>query len=546
MQRIRRPALAAFAALALAVSTAQVVSPAGAAPLPPAPRKCGPMDVVFVVDDTGSMGGAIANLKTGINQIAQEVENLTGLDYRLGLATFKDNITVVNNFAPNNRTPVIAGVNALAASGGNQEPEASDEALNTVVNNLPAAGRPQNVDFSVGWRSNATRLAILITDARPGGFDDAYDTSSADVDQNNAALRATQALSKGIKISSVYVPTNNYYTTPIVPIMQNYANTTGGLYTQAQPDGSGVSTAIIDFLRDCKRSDVFIKDQPVDTGTEPNMNTPFWNSPDIKVCPGLADCGPGIQPVVGQANYVHVRLNNPGPNATANGFGTLKVYRTAPGGSTNWDPVTNGDWIYVGEQTLSVPVGGVTVAKVLWNPVPGPGHFCLLARWVSASDPMTFAEGSNTALNTQRNNNIAWRNYQTVRATTKVPGKSWFNVGNATERPIRTDLVITSPERPLVGSGRVLIDLGPRLVELWRSTGAKAEGVKQVGETQFEIADPKRAAFLGIPVKPGERHSTELTFVAGEQQGQFVQHVVQLNEGQDIGGVGYGITVDRG
>ncbi|CCH27746.1 vWA domain-containing protein [Actinosynnema sp. NPDC047251] len=546
MQRIRRPALTVLAAFALAASVTQVVSPAGAAPAPTAPRKCGPMDVVFVVDDTGSMGGAITNLKTGINQIAQEVENLTGFDYRLGLATFKDNVTVVDNFAPNNRTPVIASVNALAASGGGNEPEASDEALNTVVNNLPAAGRPQNVDFAVGWRSNATKLAVLITDARPGGFDDDYDTTPANVDATNAALRATQALSKGIKVSSVYVPTSGGLTSTIVPIMQNYATTTGGLYTQAQADGSGVSTAVIDFLRDCKRSDVFIKDQGVDTGAEPNPNSLFWNSPDIKVCPGLADCGPGIQPVVGQANYIHVRLNNPGPNATANGFGTLKVYRTTPGGSTNWDPVTNGDWTYIGEETLSVPVGGVTVAKVLWSPVPGPGHFCLLARWVSASDPMTFPETANTSLNTQRNNNIAWRNYQTVRATPKAPGKSWFAVGNATGRPIKTDLVVTSPDRPLVGNGRVVIDLGPRLVELWRSTGARAEGVKQVGETQFEIADPKRAAFLGIPVQPGERHTTELTFTAGTQLGQFVQHVVQLAEGQDIGGVGYGITVDRG
>ncbi|MBW4718887.1 vWA domain-containing protein [Saccharothrix obliqua] len=540
MHRFRRPALAALAALALAASVAQATGPAGAAPLPPAPRKCGPMDVAFVVDDTGSMGGAITNLKTGINQIAQEVENLTGSDYRLSLVTFKDNITVVNNFAANNKAAVVASVNALTVSGGGGEPEASDEALNTVVNSLPAAGRPQNADFTAGWRSNATRLTVLITDARPGGFDDTYTAA----DNTNAALRANQALGNGIKISSVYVPTSGAYTTPIVPIMQNYANTTGGLYTQAQADGNGVSTAIVEFLRDCKRSDVFIRDQVTDTGVEPNPGSLFWNSPDIKVCPTTADCGPGIQPVVGQANWVHVRLTNPGPNATADGHGTLKVYRTTPGGSTNWNPVTNGDWTYIGEQTLTVPAGGVTVAKVLWNPVPGPGHFCLLARWVSASDPMTYPEVSDTALNTKRNNNIAWRNFQTVRVKPGTPGKSWFAVGNATERAVKTDLVITSPERPLVSNGRVIVDLGPRLFELWRSTGAQGEGVKQAGGTAVEIADPKHATLAGLPIKPGERFTAELTFIGGTP-GTYVQHVVQTVNGQDIGGVGYQVIVDK-
>ncbi len=540
MHRFRRPALA-LAAAALAASVTQVVTPAGAAPLPP-PTKCGPLDVAFVVDDTGSMGGAINNLKSGINAIAQEVETLSGFNYQLSLVTFKDNVTVVNNFAPGNKTAVIAGVNALAASGGNNEPEASDEALNTVVNNLPAASRPQNVDFNVAWRSNATKLTVLVTDARPGGFDDNYTA----VDQSNAALRANQALGNGIKISPVYVPTSGSNAGAIVPIMQNYANTTGGLYTQAQPNGTGVDTAIINFLRDCKRSDVFIRDQAADTGVEPNPNSLFWNSPDIKVCPGLADCGAGIQPQVGLLNYIHVRLNNPGPNANANAFGTLKVYRTTPGGSTNWHPVTNGDWTYIGEQSLAVPTGGVTVAKIPWNPVPGPGHFCLLARWVSATDPMTFTEVSNTSLNTQRNNNVAWRNFQTIRVKPQGPGKSWFAVGNATERAIKTDLVITTPQRPLIGSGRVIIDLGPRLFELWRSTGAAGEGVKQAGETSVEIVDPKRAVLAGLPIKPGERFTTELTFVGGAEAGTFTHHIFQTSNGEDLGGVAYEINVDKG
>ena len=46
------------------------------------------MDVVFCVDYTGSMNGAIQGVKNGIAQIASEIATLTNNNYRLGLVTF--------------------------------------------------------------------------------------------------------------------------------------------------------------------------------------------------------------------------------------------------------------------------------------------------------------------------------------------------------------------------------------------------------------------------------------------------------------------------
>ncbi|MFE9743854.1 vWA domain-containing protein [Saccharothrix saharensis] len=525
---LRRGSLLAVAALT--ASAVQFTSPAVAAPAPAA-APCGPLDVAFVLDDTGSMGGAIANLKTGINAIVNDVVTASGGDYRLGLVTFKDNVTVHANFASGNAAAVTNYVtNTLAAGAGGSEPEASDEALNTVVNNLPAAGRPQNVDFSGAWRSNAMKFVVLVTDARPGGFDDAH--AAADV--ANAAQRANDALGKGIKISPVYVPTSSAFTATITPIMQNYATTTGGVSTQTTSTGAGTADAIRKLLSDCRQTDVVIRDQVTDTGAEPNPNGTVWNSPDIKVCPSLADCA-GIQPVVGGTNFIHVKLNN----ASATSTGTLKLYRTPAGGGTTWNSATNGDWVYIGEQALSVPTGG-TVAKIPWTNVPGPGHFCLLARWVSATDPMTFAEGPNTALNTKNNNNIAWKNLQTVRGRVFEPVKSWFTLGNATGRETKTDLVLTG-EKPVAGT--VVIDLGPRLFERWRAGGGQAEGVKQVGETAFQF-DSKRSALLGVPLQPGERHTAELTFTP-EAPGDYLTTLVQFVEGEDHGGVAYRVITDR-
>ncbi|MEU4740662.1 vWA domain-containing protein [Actinosynnema sp. NPDC023658] len=525
---LRRGAL--LAVVALTASAVQLTSPAVAAPAPAA-SPCGPLDVTFVIDDTGSMGGAVANLKTGINAIIGDVVSASGGDYRLGLVTFKDDITVHNTLAAGNAAAVTSYItNTLAVGGGGSEPEASDEALNTVVNNLPAAGRPQNADFGSAWRSNATKFVVLVTDARPGGFDDVHGPT----DVTNAGLRADDALGKGIKISPVYVPTSSAYTSVITPIMQGYATTTGGVYTQST--GTGTADAIRKQLSDCRQTDVVIRDQVTDTGAEPNPNGTVWNSPDIKVCPTTADCAPGFQPVVGATNVVHVRMNN----ASATSTGTLKVYRTPAGGGTTWNNATNGDWVFIGQQSLSVPTGG-TVAKIPWAGVPGPGHFCLLARWVSATDPMTFAEGSNTALNTKNNNNIAWKNLMTVRGKVLQPVKSWFTVGNGTEREVRTDLVLTG-EKPVAGT--VVIDLGPRLFERWKAGGGQAEGVKQVGETAFQL-DPTRAALLGVPLLPGERFTTELTFTPAAA-GEYLTNLVQFVEGEDHGGVAYQVITDRG
>src|SRR3712207_1532289 len=66
----RRGVLLAVAALT--ASAVQLTPAAVAAPAPVASR-CGPLDVVFVLDDTGSMGGAIGNLKTGVNAIVNDV-----------------------------------------------------------------------------------------------------------------------------------------------------------------------------------------------------------------------------------------------------------------------------------------------------------------------------------------------------------------------------------------------------------------------------------------------------------------------------------------
>ena len=59
-----------------------------------------------------------------------------------------------------------------------QEP--SDEALNTVINTLTAAGRPrQHGDFTNAFRPETRKVIVLFTDEPPSGFSGDYDLSGA-------------------------------------------------------------------------------------------------------------------------------------------------------------------------------------------------------------------------------------------------------------------------------------------------------------------------------------------------------------------------------
>ena len=170
-------------------------APAAAAPAaavamqPPGPPDCNPpLDVVFVIDDTSSMGGAIDSVKAELVAILDAIEQTSDFNYQTALVTFKDGVQVDLKFGFNNRIAMTGAITALSATGGARVPEASDEALNTVINSLPP--RPAGSDGFGGWRPAAIKVILLIKDALPGGFDDTF---TSGVDDVNAGLRANEA-----------------------------------------------------------------------------------------------------------------------------------------------------------------------------------------------------------------------------------------------------------------------------------------------------------------------------------------------------------------
>ncbi len=214
---------------------------------------CGPIDLVIVLDDTGSMGGAIGNIIDELPEIIGDALIAAAGDLRMGYITFKDNVTV-RNALTDDLAAVQASIAAASASGGAGWPEASDEAKNTAVNNLAAGTRDDSAgnsgtqigDFTEAYRDDALKIVVLITDAPPGGFNDVWD----DEDTEAMHTHALTAKDNDIMISDIYVPTGGV-DAGVAALLEDDAETSGGIYTEAESSGAGVGDAIKDIIDMC-------------------------------------------------------------------------------------------------------------------------------------------------------------------------------------------------------------------------------------------------------------------------------------------------------
>lgn len=202
--------------------------------------QCGCTDVALIVDSTGSMGGAIDNVKSGLAEIIDQAESASGGDLRMSVVEFKDSV-LVDQTLTTDIPAVETAVQGLFASGGSGTPEASDQAVKVVAGGTSACSSGDPGTF----REECLKIAILITDALPGECNDTYVPGVTDVE---AAAIADAAGAEGIRISAVLVgePSGDEE-----PIMRKYADATGGAYVNIPQDGSGLSEAIEAILRNC-------------------------------------------------------------------------------------------------------------------------------------------------------------------------------------------------------------------------------------------------------------------------------------------------------
>jgi hypothetical protein len=144
------------------------------------------LDLVFMIDATGSMADEIDKLKTTLRSISAEVSRLPSQpDLCFGLVAYRDKgdafLTRTHDLTNDLGGFLHGALLPLHAGGGGDYPEAMNEALHETVHNL-------------SWRgSGATRLVILLADAPPH-----LNYGGPQYDDDMAA-----ALGKGIKVFSV-------------------------------------------------------------------------------------------------------------------------------------------------------------------------------------------------------------------------------------------------------------------------------------------------------------------------------------------------------
>jgi len=108
-----------------------------------------PIDFVFLIDQTGSMGSKIEGVKQNIDEFTTRLA-AKGIDYRLGLVVFDDNVAE-RHWLTEDLNEFKGWINALEARGGGDVKENALEALRAAT--------------GMNFRMSANRCVVLITDA---------------------------------------------------------------------------------------------------------------------------------------------------------------------------------------------------------------------------------------------------------------------------------------------------------------------------------------------------------------------------------------------
>lgn len=125
------------------------------------------LDLVFVMDCTGSMGSYIQAAKQNIQNIVGRLSSQEGYDLRFGLVAYRDHPPQDQTFVSKAFPFCVAlqqmqaNLRTLSANGGGDGPEAVEAGLQAAL--------------ELDWRDTATKVVVLIADAPPHGLGESGD-----------------------------------------------------------------------------------------------------------------------------------------------------------------------------------------------------------------------------------------------------------------------------------------------------------------------------------------------------------------------------------
>ncbi len=165
--------------------------------IPEDSKATGKADIVFVIDVTGSMSSAIANVKNNINIFAEKLTNDYNIDANFGLVEFQD-ITcdgLDSTIRHKNMTSNwFTNVNSYKTEIGNLDLGYGGDEPETDIDGIENARR-------MDWRSDSAKFIVLVTDTYHKN-DNRYGIS--DLDELADLLSADGIITSAITSSSSY------------------------------------------------------------------------------------------------------------------------------------------------------------------------------------------------------------------------------------------------------------------------------------------------------------------------------------------------------
>ncbi|MCL2697490.1 MAG: VWA domain-containing protein [Oscillospiraceae bacterium] len=178
------------------------------------------LDLMFVIDTTGSMGDELHYLQTELDDVINNVSrNNANLPIRLSVNFYRDkgDEYVVRPFTfSTDIAAQVRNLNAQSAAGGGDRPEAVDAALQNAINEHE-------------WEADSVKLMFIVLDAPP------HHNQTTVPAMSRLAMEAAE---KGIRIIPLLASDG---CTETEFLMRTLAITTGGTYTFVTGH-SGVST----------------------------------------------------------------------------------------------------------------------------------------------------------------------------------------------------------------------------------------------------------------------------------------------------------------
>jgi len=200
------------------------------------------LDVMFLLDATGSMADEITQLQENILSISQQIDNMGDVDVRYGLVHYRDRgneayITQVNDFT-SNVTTFQAELSRVRADGGGDTPESLNAGLHDALQ-------------TVEWRGDDTiKLVFLVADAPPHlDYPNDYNYADEMLYAGERGIKIHPIASSGLDPVGEYIFRQIGQTTMGRFIFLTYADGTPGEAGDERPDlEASTQDYTVDFL----------------------------------------------------------------------------------------------------------------------------------------------------------------------------------------------------------------------------------------------------------------------------------------------------------